>query len=218
MGEFPGMPLAVGVILLLVGVFGIGLPQLSRSARLRRRLRREPLRALKDVRSDEVVRVRGTVSPPRQPVHIPFGERPGVFHVTRVTDSSNPGQTITFAREGRQEIVFDDGTGCARIAVETPIELLGEEETGGISRDDPELATVLGRDVERIFGKGATVLWSQRSVAVGDEITVWGRACREPDPAGPRDDASYRDEPTRVALVPAEPGSKIVVELARRRS
>jgi hypothetical protein len=216
MDSLPGVPLAIGAVVALTMLFGVVLPQLGPTARLRRRMRRKPIRSISDVRSNEVVRVRGTVRALENSLVLPFVDRAGVFHVTYVIDSSNPGNTTTFVRKAKCEILLEDGTGRARIARETPVELIAEEHSGGIGRNEPALTAVLGADVERIFSKGGSVLWRQRSIAVGDEVLVWGRVILEPDPTAAG--ANYRSEPTRAAFVPIKRGGTVIVEISSRRA
>jgi hypothetical protein len=208
-------PLFLLMLIVLVAGTAYGLPQLGRQARLRRRMRRQPIVALADVRDGQVVRVRAVVAVVEAPPP-PFGDRPAVVHLTQIIDTSNPGATTTFRCNGRGEIRLDDGTGRARITRDTRIELLVEEESGGVHRDDPELAQLLGDELERIFSKGATLVWRRRALCVGDAILVWGRAVVEPDPDPPRQAEHYRHETRRVNLVPCDERGAVVIERAKR--
>jgi hypothetical protein len=209
-------PLFLAGIVAIALLSAFGLPLLGGKARRRRALRRQPLRALGEAASGEVVRVRGVVSAIGAEVQLPFVARAGVLHHTQLIDTSNPGATTTFERGARSEMLIDDGTGRARIAVDTLIDFIAAEETGGIGRDESELVALLGADRERIFSKGAVLTWRQRSISVGDTVEAWGRVVQEPDPTGPRDGAHYRAEPLRVVLVPAEPGAVVIVEVVSR--
>jgi hypothetical protein len=215
MDYLPGIPFAIAAIVVLSMVSAFALPQLGARARLRRRMRREPVRSIADVRNDDVVRLRGVVNTVGTPLRLPFVDRPGVFHVTHIIDSSNPGSTTTFVRTGRCELLLDDGTGRARIAADTPVELIAEELGGGIGRNEPALAAILGADHDKLFSKGGSVLWRQRSISVGDHVLVWGRVILEPDPTAPRDAVHYRSEPMRAVLVPVTRGGTVIVEIAR---
>jgi hypothetical protein len=207
------MPIALALIVILSVASAFGLPQLGATARRRRWMRKQPIKSIADVRTNDVVCVRGAVVASGIPLALPFRNQPGVLHITHIIDSSNPGETTTFVRTGRCEILLDDGTGHARIASDTRIELLGEEFAGGVGRDEPELMAVLGADRARIFSKGASLVWRQRSIAVGDHVSVWARVIREPDATANVDLAHYRSEPTRALLAPVSLGGAIVVEL-----
>jgi hypothetical protein len=75
---------------------------------------------------------------------------------------------------------------------------------------------LLGAECDRIYSKGAVILWRQRSICVGDEVMAWGRAAFEPDDAGPGERSHYRTEATRVLLVPAARDGAVVIEIVKR--
>jgi hypothetical protein len=209
-------PLFIAGIIVLTMVSALVLPRLGATARRRRKIRRTPLSPLAEVRSGEVVRVRGVVRAVGAPLPLPFGDGDAVLHVTQIVDSSNPGSTISWTRTGRRALLVEDETGRARIAVETPIEVIADEASGGVGRDDPTVVDLLGSECDRIYSKGAVILWRQRSISVGDEVTAWGRATLEPDDAGPGERGHYRTEASRVLLLPATREGSVVVEIRRR--
>jgi hypothetical protein len=187
-------------------------PLLDRHARLRRRASHAPLKRICDVQRDEVVRVRGIVRALDATIPIPYSQGAGVFHVTLLTDAASPTQTTTFRRAARCEFIIDDGTGQARIAQDVPLEIVGRDPTsGGAGRDDPEVAAFLDGDLDVLFSKGASVLWEQQAISVGEEIVVWGRCTHEPV-RGPDSARGYRETPLRVVLVPVEADLPLVVK------
>jgi hypothetical protein len=201
----------VGAVTFVVTMLGWTAQRLGRVGRRRSLARKTPLRAIRDARAGELIRIRGVVHALGDGLSLPFSEEPGVFHSTQLVDMANPGQTTTFTRSAQCEFVIDDGTGRARVPREVAIELHGREPAGmGIDVTDPKVAAFLGRD--KTFSKGGAVIWRQRAIRVGDQVTAWGRATHEPEPDPSRHTGHFRDEPQRVALVPHEPGGALVLK------
>jgi hypothetical protein len=192
------------------------LPRFGANARRRRQIRSTPLQPIGDVCSGAVVRIRGVVRAVGAPMPLPFGDADAVFHITELVDSSNPGATTTWVRTGRRTLLVEDESGRARVAADTVVDVIADEVSGGVGRDDATVARLLGPECDRIYSKGAVIVWRQRSVCVGDQVTAWGRATLEPDDAGPGERGHYRTEASRVLLLPTTPEGAVVVELVKR--
>jgi hypothetical protein len=201
----------IGAGTFAVTMLGWTAQRFGRAERRRRRARKTPMRAIRDARSGELIRIRGVVHALGEAVPLPFSEQPGVYHSTQLVDMANPGQTTTFTRSAQCEFVIDDGTGRAHVPREVAIELHGREPAGmGIDVTDPQVPAFLGGD--KTFSKGGAVIWRQLAIRVGDQVTAWGRVTYEPESDPTRHTGLFRDEPRRVALVPNEPDGALVIE------
>jgi hypothetical protein len=207
----------VGAIMgsLTVGsiAFAFAAPHLGRSARLKRRARKSPIRRVCEARRDELIRVRGIVRELESPLALPFSSQPGVYHWTQLTDYSNPGQTKAWTKCARvRSFIVDDGSGQARISDQGKLVLLADEEGGGMHRDHPSVVAFLNGNTDAIFSRGASVVWRQRAIRIGDEVLAWGRAVHEPANDTGASRRNYRETPLRIVLLPPRPRDCVVIE------
>jgi hypothetical protein len=203
-----------GGFICILSTMMLVLPQLSRSARLRRRAHKTPIRDIREGRRGELIRVRGIVHSSGSTLPIPFSDGQGVFHFTQLVDSANPGQTSTFTRGAQCGFFIDDGTGHARVPPEVKLELIGQElEGGGLDRNDPQVGQFLdGKADDLLFSKGGWVVWRQARICLGDEVVAWGRVVLEPEGDARYHQGHFRQEPQRIVLAPVEPSGPVVIE------
>ena len=184
--------------------------------RRRRAARRTPISRVLEVRRGEVVRVAGVVRPLGSPITLPISHVAGVYHLTELSNTANPGQTDSLRIERFCPLAIDDESGSATVQVHALLDIHApEEHSGAVERDDASVIAILEARGAEWLGS-SPLLWRQHRIAVGDRVTLWGRAELVPSVAhdGRGAEGSYREPPQRLIICPVD--GAVVIEAAPR--
>lgn len=194
-----------GFVLASLVAGGLSFLRSQPASRRQRAARRTSVVSIAEARAGERVRVRGVVRPSGPAMTLPFSRAPGVYHETELTNTAEPGQTTSVVTREACPFIVEDASGSARIAPGAALDVRAPESgSGAVERDDPDTIRVAGDVLRRWFGR-SLLLWSQRRIAVGDTITVFGQAAFEPvSEAGAALGGGYREPPRRLVLHPVE--------------
>ncbi len=170
-----GLMLGIAVLLVLASVLIPPLTQrYGRAGRRRRVAARAPAVAIAAATPGDVVRVVGVVRAAGAPLQLPFVGREVVFHATEIVNTASPAA----AKVSRVCPFFiEDASGRARIAEGSVMDLVSAQaDSGVVDTEDPELRALLGGDRELGRGAATALVWRQQFLAVGDRVSLFGRA------------------------------------------
>lgn len=206
----------MGIEAALLGLFGatvLGGAALawyfSDAQKVRRQLRRAPVKSIGQVGDDELAKVVGRVRPLGESLSAPLTGRPCVYFVAIVQERQkrrNSSHWRTIAREERcVPFVLEDDTGRAIVEATAARAALDVDShsTSGVL-DDPT-------DAQRAFlarhGQSATGLifnrrlrYREAVIEDGEIVAVLGAGTREPDPDAAPTDGYRGAAPTRLRL------------------
>ena len=190
----------VGVVALIVAVSVIN----DTERKLKRRLRKAPLRSIRHLPVRQWARFIGKVEPIAEPLSAPLSNRACAFWRVVVQEKRGKSYRTLLSREQGQDFSISDDTGKLLVRVEgaqLAVERDGNFSSGVWNEPTEALMRFLTDQGEKATGWvfNRTLRFSEAVIEEAELVAVTGIAHAEPDP-NPHGSSGYRETPMRMVL------------------
>ncbi|MEZ4368921.1 MAG: GIDE domain-containing protein [Kofleriaceae bacterium] len=216
------MPVSVVLLLVVVPVaVAYGL-YFAEGPRVRRMMRKAPLRRIADWPEGQLGRIAGTIAD-GPALEAPLTGRRCVYYLVTVDERRRSGKRSHWSELAREErcvpFAVLDGSGRALVDPAQAQVLSGTDarsRSGTFDDPDPREAAFLARhreDGKSFFGFNQKLRYAEAVLEIGERVAVVGMPLREPDPDAVAQVSGYRDgPPTRVRVGPGPAGGPFVTD------
>lgn len=176
----------MALVLVCLFVLGVLAWYFGRGERLRRMLRRTPVRRISAVRAGERVRVIGTARAQGETLKAPLTGRPCLYYCAEVWARRRKSWRMTIRKVRGVPFLVDDGSGVALVNPNRADVLLGtvaSNRSGAFDNASPAEARFLAQHGEQSTGLifNRSFRYSEAIIEVGERVAVLGAPRHEPD-------------------------------------